>query len=40
MVSFSTEPSAFTRIRIPFTVTFSMCPYRDTWVISQNARAH
>src|SRR5712691_1338079 len=26
-------------MRIPFTVTLSMCPYRDTWVISQKARA-
>src|SRR5262245_55875285 len=26
-------------MRIPFTVTFNMCPYRDTWVISQNASA-
>src|SRR5215510_10892575 len=26
-------------MRIPFTVTFSMCPYRDTCVISQNASA-
>jgi len=33
------EWRAFTRIRIPSTVTFSMCPYRDTWVISQNASA-
>src|SRR3989475_8666258 len=24
---------------MPFTVTFSMCPYRDTWVISQKAIA-
>src|SRR6266446_7383088 len=24
---------------MPFTVTFSMCPYRDTWVISQKASA-
>src|SRR6266508_2371360 len=24
---------------MPLTVTFSMCPYRDTWVISQNASA-
>ena len=28
-----------TCIRIPSTLTFSMCPYRDTWVISQNASA-
>src|SRR5712692_3574376 len=26
-------------MRIPFTVTLSMCPYRDTWVMSQKARA-
>src|SRR5262247_1443174 len=26
-------------MRIPSTVTFSMCPYRDTWVMSQKARA-
>src|SRR6266700_6471421 len=24
---------------MPLTVTFSMCPYRDTWVISQKASA-
>src|SRR5919204_582580 len=26
-------------MRMRVTLTFSMCPYRDTWVISQNARA-
>src|ERR687891_199861 len=26
-------------MRIRVTSTFSMCPYRDTWVMSQNARA-
>ena len=28
-----------TRMVIRVTVTFSMCPYRDTWVISQKASA-
>ncbi len=42
-VSLSTDPvtryRARTRIRIPVTLTFSMCPYLDTWVISQKASA-
>src|SRR5205814_5693628 len=35
----ATRYVAFTRIRILPTPTLSMCPYLDTWVISQNASA-
>jgi len=42
-LSLSTDPvtryRVRTRIRIPVTVTFSMCPYLDTWVMSQKASA-
>ena len=43
IVSFRTAPltrnRVWTRMVIRVTVTFRMCPYRDTWVISQNASA-